>query len=194
MAADRGVSTPSIAAMIINASWERLHQEIPAYARQIMYYYERTLEGEQFTVRHANEIMLGYIRSVALHFRSLTASIANGALKTQSMIREIAQKRMLYAHTIVHAMEVSFQRAHQQCATYQTYLALADPQRNLKLGYSILFNKKGRVIKGIKDVTVDEEIVSKLADGEIFSTVTDKREERDKGKADKNHRHLAPPY
>lgn len=178
MVADREVSTPSVAAMIINNSWTRLRQDLPAYAQHIMYAYERTLEGERFAVRHANEIMLGYIRSVTLHFRSLTDSIAHGALKTESMIREIAEKQMRYARIIVRAIEVSFQRARKQCAAYESYLALADPQRNLKLGYSILFNKKGRVVKWIKDVVVDEEIVSRLADGEIISTVTDKRGER----------------
>ena len=51
-------------------------------------------------------------------------------------------------------------------------LATASPERNLKLGYSIVFGNSGRVLKHVKDVKIGEHIRTKLSDGEIESEVT----------------------
>ena len=51
------------------------------------------------------------------------------------------------------------------------YLAGANPERNLKLGYSIVRNKAGKVVRFCKDVKVGESIITKLFQGELDSRV-----------------------
>jgi len=51
----------------------------------------------------------------------------------------------------------------------ERYLASASPERNLELGYSVIRNNAGRVIKSVADVKPGENLESQLADGKIYS-------------------------
>jgi len=54
-------------------------------------------------------------------------------------------------------------------------LILLSPQNTLKRGYSITTNRKGEIVRSIKNVVVDELIGVKLADGSLKSKVVSKQ-------------------
>jgi len=51
-----------------------------------------------------------------------------------------------------------------------------DPRRTIKLGYSITRDKKGRVLKSLRQISKNDEIATNLSDGNILSIVAGKEE------------------
>ena len=56
---------------------------------------------------------------------------------------------------------------------FQKRLELINPMNVLKRGYSITTNEKGEVISSIKDVSQNDKIITKVADGEIISITSE---------------------
>ena len=56
---------------------------------------------------------------------------------------------------------------------FQKRLELINPMNVLKRGYSITTNEKGEVIRSIKDVSQNDKIITKVADGEIISVTSE---------------------
>ena len=56
---------------------------------------------------------------------------------------------------------------------FQKRLELINPMNVLKRGYSITTNEKGEVISSIKDVSQNDKIITKVADGEIISVTSE---------------------
>jgi len=60
----------------------------------------------------------------------------------------------------------------ERVGTIEKYLASVNPERNLKLGYSIVTDNSGKVIKDSSQVTIGEDIKTKLYKGQVISKVT----------------------
>ena len=140
LVADREVSTPSIAAMIINDSWERLEEKLPLIERRIISEFERALATQQFAVRRTNEVILGSLHSIMMHFRALSSRIIAGSGVIEARLAQAAQISRQYASDLIARFERAYAGMLQKIESFDAYFALADPERNLKLGYSIMFN------------------------------------------------------
>ncbi len=64
-----------------------------------------------------------------------------------------------------------FRELSRKLLSYETYLEGVSPHRNLKLGYSIIRNTKGSVVKSIEDLAVGEKVVTQLYRGEFVSKI-----------------------
>ena len=175
LTADRETSTPSIAAMLINDSWRRLYDELPRQSLELISSFERACENMRSSIRHTAEVCIGYIRQVLLHSHALRDRMLATPQRIEMRLHQIAEK---YRGTIVRIMS-AFQNALAQNAerikTYESYLAVANPERNLRLGYSIIFTSQGRVVHASRDVHIGEKITSRLSDGEFTARVEEIR-------------------
>ncbi|HSH53117.1 MAG TPA: exodeoxyribonuclease VII large subunit, partial [Bacteroidales bacterium] len=54
---------------------------------------------------------------------------------------------------------------------FKNKVTLLDPTNILKRGYSITFNKNQKIIKNIQQISLNDEVITKLFDGEFRSTV-----------------------
>ncbi|MEK7589203.1 MAG: exodeoxyribonuclease VII large subunit [Patescibacteria group bacterium] len=123
---DATTSTPTAAAMLINATWERLKNNVPNYQRDLFDNFE-------------------------------------------SVVDEM--KRCMDVGMIAHAYERLLSEQFQRIESHQMYLESVSPERNLKLGYSILTDTAGKVIKRTKSMKVGGRVRAKLSDGAFTATV-----------------------
>jgi exodeoxyribonuclease VII large subunit len=76
-----------------------------------------------------------------------------------------------YLEKLINSFDQTLLNCKESLSAKERYLTSVNPGRQLKLGYSIAFNKQGKVIKSIKDVKVGERIKSKLYKGRIDSQI-----------------------
>jgi exodeoxyribonuclease VII large subunit len=148
MAADVSVSTPSIAATQLNASWQKILQFI---AQQ-----EISIIG-----RYANELarrraqLAGYA-GILSNFRHILRNlIAALDEKARKMTMELGQ---------------ALDAAGKQIVYFQNLMASHDPERPLKLGYSIAI-LNGKVLRKIAQAAAGDKVDIKVSDGKILSEV-----------------------
>ena len=126
---DKAVSTPSMAAETVNASWDGLFLDLPVAAHRLVSLFEAVIVRETNVV----EMLAG---PLADRF----ASVAEG-------VRE-------------------------KLENISAYLRAADPMRNLKLGYSVVFDAAGKVVKDARFLKKGDTMKTKLYRGSVESEVS----------------------
>lgn len=127
---DKAVSTPSMAAQAVNASWDDLFAGVPLFSKRLSFAFESVLNEAANALGNVSRPLLGFLSSGI----------------------EQAKERLNY---------------------FLKYLNAADPMRNLKLGYSVVFGNGGRVVKDARSLNKHDKIKIKLHRGSIGSEVTD---------------------
>ncbi|MBI5153542.1 MAG: exodeoxyribonuclease VII large subunit [Parcubacteria group bacterium] len=169
--ADRATSTPSIVAMTINESWKRLRENVPVFEQDLVYSFEAVLSERRGYMRASVDQMLGYMSQLFLGYNYLRRELRQALLSIDVRIEE-AQKRSREMMGLAYAsLEHVFKELSRKLLSYETYLEGVSPERNLKLGYSIIRNAKGSVVKSVEDLIVGEKIVTKLYKGEFVSKI-----------------------
>lgn len=148
MAADVSVSTPSIAAMQLNASWQKILQFIDQQQISIIGRYKSELSQKRAA-------LAGYA-GILGNFRFILKDIL-------SRLDDRGQKMRA---SISQALETAKERTDY----LQNLIASHNPERPLKLGYSIA-TVNGRVVKKISQVKEGVLLDIKLSDGKLASEV-----------------------
>jgi exonuclease VII large subunit len=148
MAADLATSTPSIAATTISQSWEEINRSLDHYQVFMIGGYKNALnDARSKLARHAQAF--GNFKHILTNVRRF--------------LNEVGAK-------IAAQLKLTLMGAAQQLEYLEKTVALNDPKRQLKLGYSIV-KIHGRILKSIKYVSVGEMIDISLADGTINSNI-----------------------
>jgi len=148
MAADVMVSTPTAAANLLNESWEQALLLVERYERKILASYGMIFE--KFT-------------AIENKFKVSLQNFKNNLANAKGRLEKYGQKNIL-------GFSLLCDRFGQKLQSIEKMIELNNPERNLKLGYSIAtFN--GKIIRKINSVKIGDDIKIKLADGVIMSEV-----------------------
>ncbi len=143
---DEASSTPTGAAMRVNQSWDRLVKDLPMFQREIIYAYETALRAVYSRIESLREKMINYFRRAFVKFESLKSAL-------------------------LAVCERELAKVVERVGIIEKYLASVNPERNLKLGYSIVTDNSGKVIKDSSQVKVGEDIKTKLYKGKVVSKI-----------------------
>ncbi len=150
MVADVSVSTPTAVANLINRTWDSLVFDLPALEEKIISSYESALNQIQNRAQNFITEMVGQIRSVFANFEMLSSRIIND---------------------VVRSIAISLERKIDFVDRVEKLINMANPERSLRLGYSLTMNANGRVVRGIKDIKKGSRIKTLLSDGSVESIV-----------------------
>jgi len=148
MASDVMVSTPTAAANLLNESWNQALLLVERYERKILASYG--LIFEKFT-------------AIENKFKISLQNFKNNLANAKTKLSKYGEKYVL-------SFGLLCDRFSQKLLGIEKIIELNNPERNLKLGYSIAtFN--GKIIRKAKDVKSGDEISLKIYDGVIHSEV-----------------------
>ncbi len=143
---DNSPSTPTAAANIINASWDRLIVRLPALETNILNRYSNCLNVVDISVSSSFSKMTSYFERAFTKFENLKSSIID---------------------SYENALEITVKNIEN----IGKYLEGVSPERNLKLGYSIVTDNSGRVVRDTSGLKVGEKLKTRLHKGEIESEI-----------------------
>lgn len=148
LVADLEESTPTGAAQAINASWMRL---------QNMELIEQAIISEF-------EGMLALAKSRA---RIVFSDIFSAGKSVISKVNILEQKIVFFVSVLAGELRTA---QHRMSRIAQT-IEFANPQRNLRLGYSIVRNDRGKVITSVHDASPGDTLMLQVRDGSITTSV-----------------------
>lgn len=86
-------------------------------------------------------------------------------------LSSVSQYMQSYSSGLVRLFEQQFRTAYTKLENFEKIIASNNPERQLKLGYSIV-RKDGQIVRNIKNVTIGDELETRVSDGTITSKVT----------------------
>lgn len=170
LAADHETSTPSIAAMLINQTWAPADSAATLGAERI-----RRAAG-QFVQRLESRVSLQSERLASrsrLILQKVRERIGHASYRLGVELAEYATYTSDLMNKLVHGFELSTSKVSSRVLALERELAIVDPQRTLRLGYSILTDSSGKTVKSTADVREGTKVRARVADGTIGATVTD---------------------
>lgn len=170
MVADMAVSTPSMVAREINKSWEQAIDKIRYSESSILNNYLSSISNYR---RALDDISYRLNRSYQSIFRrvsSLNQVIGNIFNKFSFALKILNDKVKIPSKNITNNFSDDLLESKQKVTNSLRSMRQNDPNRQLSLGYSIIFSG-GKVIKSVKQVSKKDILISKLSDGEIKSQV-----------------------
>ncbi|MFH1246230.1 MAG: exodeoxyribonuclease VII large subunit [Candidatus Liptonbacteria bacterium] len=146
LVADHETSTPSIAAMLVNTSWSSLKTGLPLLSAELVHGLESLLVKRRAMLSGAGSVLTNALSGM---FRSYRESVGH----------------------LVRAAGNAIMRTGRKIEEYERFLAAVNPERNLRLGYSIIFDDSGRVLKDASKVSRGDKIRAKVGKGEVGAVV-----------------------
>jgi exodeoxyribonuclease VII large subunit len=164
-------STPTAAAMEINKSWMKLKLSLPQLEDQLMYNFQSVIDQNKNQLDVLSHKMVGYVESIFQTFNHAREILNNNVVALQNKCKHLgAQSRLLVKANMQHFLQ-TLHKLNQDLLHKEKFLFNMNPERNLKLGYSIVRNNAGKLVRSIKDVKTGDEIISSLSDGTFNATV-----------------------
>lgn len=149
MVADKSVSTPTATAFLINDSWKKLFDGLPMW---------------QMKLNHEFEILI----------TNFSNRIDSSYFKINSAFEKIFDKfyflETQFNGRLSH-LKSMIERCKDKIFSMERILKANDPIKNLSLGYSLVFDSAGKLLKNIKDVRMGSRLEIKINGGEINSVV-----------------------
>jgi exodeoxyribonuclease VII large subunit len=147
------VSTPTAAANLINESWDQALLLIERYERGIFNRYS----------------------TIIRKYQEIENKINLSVQKLRNNINTLKNKMDVYAKKYLHGFDSLLTRTAEKLKSMEKIIIMNNPERQLKLGYSIA-TINGKIIKSVSDVKPKDDISLKVADGIIESEVKKVRE------------------
>lgn len=193
LAADMAVSTPTATAQTLNESWQRATTKVELNQRKIFSSFKDLLDGKKEFVRKSFEKMREHVRTVLNDFKETEQSLQRVFVSIDARISEIRRvidgypmiirrsMRGLVSRTRMHIsaiMRPSFETighrisdAQHAVHSFEKLLTTNNPERQLRLGYSIVRGRSG-IVRNVAQVAQGDEIVVRVQDGSFASEVT----------------------
>ncbi|MEN8252251.1 MAG: exodeoxyribonuclease VII large subunit, partial [Patescibacteria group bacterium] len=192
LVADHGASTPTAAAHAVRESWDQVDKFITSSEQYIMHEFDKALTQQRTIISEQESKISQVFESILQRARDLFGKfnfavqkidneIKNKEKNLQNNLKQLAyslDKIVLNYKTILERAQNTFlqfgnvvRNNKKQIIFLEKALENNNPDRQLKLGYSIATNEKGKVVRSVRDVKKDDKINVQVSDGKIKTIV-----------------------
>lgn len=171
LAADVMVSTPTAAAHAVSATWNRLLEDVPQLQNDLLYSANNVLQQARSRFALNVQSVLSWCSRLSQSYKGIRDSLVGQVERYVGWVQEQQKAVMGQIGQIRHMQSVSYRQVAARMEAAATVLEQANPERQLRLGYSIVKNKQGKVVRSVKEVVKGDELRTQVADGTIGSTV-----------------------
>jgi exodeoxyribonuclease VII large subunit len=170
MAADVMVSTPTAAANLLGESWQKAMLFLERSERQIISNYEKNLADANFLLQRSLTKIGDLRRDIARQYEKAKNKMKLCLQKFDNGLDNIKIDLKNSLSKTFSGFEIFLRSVNQQMGYAEKAISLNDPERQLKLGYSIA-TLKGEVLRSVKQAEAGQELDLRLADGIISSEI-----------------------
>jgi len=149
MAADAAVSTPTAAANLLTQSWQEIFRALDHYQANIIGGYKNRLVQTSAELRQSTMILSNFKYILQNIDRKISAIIENS----------------------IAAVKNGLAGAKRQIGYLESIIESHNPERQLKLGYSIS-KINGKILRSVKIIKTGDSLETQMSDGIISSQAT----------------------
>lgn len=170
LVADISVSTPSIAAIELNSSWNKASVSLEKYQISIFNNYQNALKDAKNLISRALEGVRDYANSIFNEYKKIENDLKVSFQNFKNVLSNAKIKLNDLLNKSFSGFRILLSRVNQQLEHAEQIIGSNNPERQLSLGYSIA-RYKGKIIRKVEDATIGENIDLNVTDGVITSEV-----------------------
>ena len=170
MVSDIAVSTPTAAARVIRESWDKALDELNGNQTTIINLFEKQLQLKKYNVQKSSYLLKNKLERIFYRFYEIKNKIFLNLEKIEFSIKNKHTDIILLKKKIFSEYEKNISLLKDKIKYFENSLKIHDPERQLKLGYSITFLNK-RIVRSVQQIKKGDLIDVKLAKGEVKSEV-----------------------
>lgn len=171
LVADHMVSTPTAAAKLIESTWGRVFENLPALHTQILNSFDTLLTETHYHLKISLEGISGYFFKLFENFKTYSAKVLAKSTWYKLLVAQLQERVRGQKEALLGTFANTLERLQLHLAQTEKIVIASSPLRLLELGYSIVRSGQGQVIKSIKNVSIGSRLVTQVADGNIESQV-----------------------
>lgn len=170
LAADLMVSTPTAAALEIRRPWDEAIHGVESSEKYILNAFQNILVEKKSNILETERILSGMLADIFERFRRARENLKNSLVKIKMTID---QDRNLLA-SAGKKLSANYSRLFSNFVSVLKSLAekiaLHNPERQLKLGYSLVFSGK-KILRSVKDIKLKDKVDIRLQDGDMETEI-----------------------
>jgi len=170
LAADLMVSTPTAAALEIRRPWDEAIHGVESSEKYILNSFSNILAENKNKIFETERILSGILSDIFERFRRARENLKNNLVKIKMTIDYDRNYLLNASKKLVSDYRRLFSDFVNAIKSLAEKIALHNPERQLKLGYSLV-SLNNKIIRSVKEVKKGEEIDIKVSDGGIKSEV-----------------------
>ena len=170
--ADSAVSTPTAAARMIRESWDRAVEKINYNRSALISSFEKYLYKSSRRIETSSFNLNYKFENILQRFSDAKNNFTNTLENIKYPIENLKNKIDSFANLTLTNYNLIITNTNNKIINFENTININDPERQLKLGYSIIL-RKGDLIKSVKQVKKGDIIDIKISDGKIKSEVRD---------------------
>jgi exodeoxyribonuclease VII large subunit len=165
MISDKNVSTPTAVANLLSLGWREASFKLKNSEQNILSVYDNTLRQKLFFLEQSERIMEKSFNVIFEKFKVYLHALKRAEDKIQSAITVTRGTLVTVGKQLINSAENMVQTMYSDLDNFAHVLEARNPERQLQLGWSIVKNKEGSVIRRVEDVKVGEDFQISLSDG-----------------------------
>lgn len=170
LAADVVASTPTAAAQILRHPFHEARQLADHFHFQLPVLFRKYLEQTYYRIALDRTSLATHLHLLTERIQSLRQSLIERLVIIGASIHRCAGEAAQAKQSLSRNYCSWLEKEKQELSQCETRLALSDPRRVLRLGYSIV-RKSGRILRDTDDVKVGDALKLQLAKGSILTRV-----------------------
>lgn len=171
LTADLMVSTPTAAALEIRRSWDEAIHEVERGEKYILNYFQNILTEKRNTVLSSERTLSGQLVNIFERFRLAREKLKNNLVKIKMTIDYDRNYLPNISKKLVSSYIRLFSELKNQLKSLAEKIVLHDPERQLKLGYSLV-SFGGKIVRSVKSIQIGDDVDIQMGDGKLKSEVT----------------------
>jgi exodeoxyribonuclease VII large subunit len=170
LAADMMVSTPTAAALEIRRSWDEAIHGVESSEKHILNAFPNILAENKNNIFEIERMLSGQLAEIFERFRRAKEKLKNNLEKLKATIDYDKKYSSNISGKIISNYKRLFSEFKNLLKSLAEKIILHNPERQLKLGYSLVFSGK-KILRSVKGVRLKEKVDIRLQDGEIETEI-----------------------
>ena len=172
LAADRMVSTPTAVAHVLNESWQRAIYRMELNKERVFGFFGDVLSSSREVVNNSFYTIEDNFGLIFKNFSRAEESLKRSFISLRSRILEIGRNLAEYPSVFVYNITRALAQAKQKIVSVERLMLTYNPERQLKLGYSIVRSGE-TVVKKVGQLKMGQAVDVMVGDGSFESEVKD---------------------
>ncbi len=164
------VSTPTATARHLREPWERAEAMLGQYVHRLLFAYEGLLDRTRRVLERSAVSLTRYLNAFQERFMNVRHQLMRHSEGIGFALREKREKVSQAGNILMRQYATWHERLVQKISHAESKLAAHDPERLLRLGYSLVI-KGGKLVRSVDQLKADDTIEVKLGRGSLEAKI-----------------------
>ena len=170
LVSDIAVSTPTAAARAVRESWDNAAEKLIHNQRIIINSFEKYISGSKYEIEKISFSISSKLSEIFYRFTKAKNNLLKNFEKVCSAMNNEKRKIAFLNNQIILEYKKAVLAVRNKISVFENIIKTNNPERQLKLGYSIV-SLKSKIVRSVREIKKGDIIDIKMSDGKIESEV-----------------------